>query len=448
LDKFVLSPTPDQAKLIWEFVLSRTAGCLVAEYRANLSDPGRRVPAKYIQMLAEAKWIPVQGRMGMFKPAEVSLESLPSDWKRPKDGYEHRALKVMGFGLETKLRQAEQEKKEQLFRESGFKDSEEVEELRKIKELCKKHGLTIEQALSRLQGDKPQAPRTTKELPKRSASNVSQRMLIASTNFQKAAKQTYVVVGRSVHVGNSRIRDAARTYLRSEYESNGEMFCQLCHNSMPFKGRDGYGYFEATQVFARMKKDITEQFISLCPTCRAKYDEWVRRSQERSRVFKDAILGHKPKQGEESVVIPLPGESENGIKSPLSGKSIYFTGTHFVDLRQAVLENEKIGGLDDFTELESASAVLSSSQSFIDWYLKYHLEGEVLLKQITDAFVNLEKCRLQGKKPGAVMWTTCLEGYLKKVMTFWEDYHSQFPTGESLEDASVSVERYCKSGVK
>jgi len=448
LDKFVSSPTPDQAKLIWEFVLSRSAGYLVAEYRANLSDPGRSVPAKFIQTLAGAKWIPIQGQYGLFKPADVSLESLLSDWRRPKDGYEHRALKAMGFGRETKLRQAEQEKKEQVLKESGFKDSEEVDELREIKKACQERGLTPRQALSQLAGDKRQSTHTPKELPKRSASNVNQRMSIASTNFQKASKQTYVVVGRSVHVGNSHIRDAARTYLRSEYESNGEMFCQLCHSSMPFKGRDGYGYFEATQVFARMKKDITEQFISLCPTCRAKYDEWVRRSQDRSRAFKDAILKHKPQQGEESVAIPLPGESENGVKSPLSGKSVYFTGTHFVDLRQAVLENEKLGGLDDFTELEPAATGMSQNQSFVDWYLKYDPEGEAALRQITNAFGNLEKCQQQGKKLGVVMWTTCSEGYLKKVMTFWDDYHSQNPTGESQADASLSVERYCKSQSK
>lgn len=444
LDMFVSSPTSDQAKLIWEFVLS-CPGSLVAEYRANLSDPGRSVPAKYVQTLARAKWIPVQGQAGLFKPADVSLESLPSDWKRPKEGYEHRALKAMSFGRETKLRLAEQEKKEQLFRESGFKGSEEVDELLEIKKACQERGLTPRQVLSQLAGGKRQTSHAPKELPKRSASNVNQRMSIASTNFQKATKQTYVVVGRSVHVGNSHVRDAARTYLRGEYESNGEMFCQLCHSSMPFIGRDGCGYFEATQVFARMKKDITEQFISLCPTCRAKYDEWVRRSQERSRAFKDAILGHKPQQGEESVMIPLPGESENGIKNPLSGKSIYFTGTHFVDLRQAVLENEKLGGLDDFTELESVSDGSSANQSFIAWYLKYDPQGEAALRQIADAFASLEKCRQQGKKAGVVMWTTCSEGYLKKVMTFWEDYHSQFPAGESQADAGMSVERYCKS---
>ncbi len=188
-----------------------------------------------------------------------------------------------------------------------------------------------------------------------------------------------------------------------------------------------------------MRRDVAEQFMSLCPTCRAKYDEWVRRSKDRSDKFKNAIIRHYPQQGEEYVVIQLPGEAENGVKSPLSGRSMYFTGTHFVDLRQAVVENESLGGLYDPVDLKRPV-----QPSFIDWYVQYDAQGKEWLRKLAYAFTNLERCRRQGHRIGIVTWSTSYEGCLKKVLDFWNDYRSQYPLGEQQIEASMSLERYCK----
>lgn len=405
LEYFTASPTEEQAKLIWEFLLPLAKCYFEACYGANASAPVRRVSARYIQLLAKAKWIPIQGQRGVFKkPSDVSLEDLPSDWKRPGCGCEQPALEAMNFGQETRCRLAEQKRRDQQYKELGFENASEFEACMEVKKACKERGMTLKELIAQLSEERKQRNRAQKEFPKRSVTDIKQRVSVATKNFQQASEQRYVIVGRSVHVGNSRIRDDARTYLRAEYESDGEMFCQLCHHNMPFKARDGHGYFEATQVFSRMKKDIAEQFISLCPTCRAKYDEWVRRSPERSRAFKESIIRHASQRGEESVEIQLPGESENRIKNPLSDKSVYFTGTHFVDLRQAVIENEKLGGLDDFSELEHESSNLSSIPSFFDWYSDNGSECEETLNKIVNAVVKLDECQRQGNKNGALIW--------------------------------------------
>ncbi len=206
--------------------------------------------------------------------------------------------------------------------------------------------MTLEQFGEKLFGQKKAETVPAKELPKKAAGKVSARMEKAKQNYRSAPKQQYVTVGRSIHVANSS-KDDAKTYLREEYERDGEMFCQLCQRPSPFLSRDGQRYFEATQVFMRMHKDITEQFLALCPQCYAKYNEWIRLSAARAQALKESIRARRPKQGEESVRIPLPGDAENDVKSPLFGKTLYFTGMHFIDLRQAVLEDDELGEPED-----------------------------------------------------------------------------------------------------
>ena len=448
LDKFAELPTRDQAKLVWEFVTSSyPLACLEAEYRANSSDPGRSAPAKYIYTLTRTKWIPVGEHGGMEAPENVSLDQLPSDWKRPRDGYDNSMLKAIKFGAKIQHRIRENEELEQTLRRYGVDGREEFENLKKIKDVCREKGMTLTDVLSKINLEKKSAPREPKQLPKQSAADVRGRMSIDSEKFKKASDQTYIPVVREVHVGNSGTRDAARTYLRSQYEIDGEMFCQLCHSCMPFRGRDGKGYFEATQVFTQMKKDIAEQFLSLCPTCRAKYDEWVRRSRDRSVALRNNILAHQPIQGEDSVTIQLPGEAEKGVKSPLAGKALYFTGTHFLDLRQAVYEDEKIGGLACFGELESTTAERLASKSFVEWYLSYDPEGDAMVKEIIKALSKRDSNRQRDNKIGFAMWSATFDGYIKKVLACWPDYHSQYPFGETQADAGASLEQYCRARI-
>lgn len=448
IDDFVRSPTSEQAKLIWEFVLAGTDGKQRALYRANSSDPGRSVPARYLQILERSNWIPVVGQDRMLKPTEVSFDSLPIDWTRPNAGYEYGALKLMNFGRNTKIKMEEEKQRDIFLKKNGFAGAKEVDELREIKKLCKEQRIQLEQVLKQIKGENnsdKKIKQEQKEYPKRSTSNVSDRIARASKEFRLAKEQEYVVVGRSVHIANFKVRDAARTYLRGEYEIDGAMFCQMCHKSVPFVGRDGRGYFSAIQVFTRMHKDIATQFISLCPICSAKYDEWVRRLPDRIKEFKEKIISRRPKQGEEFVKITLPGKSENGVKSPLAGKEMYFTGTHFVDLRQAVIENESSGSVDHLIgDVDEGG----NKKSFVEWLRGYDTTVEHILDKVTEAYKNLDQCRIKGKIPGIVMWSTSAKGYVDRVMSFWKDYHAECPSGESEPEARVSVEHYCQKRKK
>lgn len=430
-----------QARLVWELLLSVKTEELTAAYSANMSDPGRKAPATYICTLTDSSWIPCKDG-SRRKPCDAGFDDLPGAWTRPQQEYDHPALAAIKFGQATKLRREAQEKEDETFRRLGFSGG--AEEARQVTEfLCemRKHGMTLDQIKEKIVRQKRTETVSSRDLPKEAARNVSARMETVARNFASAPKQQYVVVGRSIHVANSRIREDARAYLRAKYEINGEMFCQLCQKATPFRARDGRGYFEATQIFARMHKDITEQFVSLCPQCRAKYDEWIRKSAERALSLKASIIEHQPKQGEESVRIPLPGESENGVKNPLTGKTLYFTGTHFVDLRQSVLEDERLGGPDDSTESENMAAAQENVMGFVDWYLSHNKTGKLALAQISHSLAKIKECRQQNRKGGVVMWETCSGRYIKEVMSFWSDYHARFPFGESEPEARLSVER-------
>ena len=449
LDVFVKSPTLAQSKLIWEFILSCQESHLKAEYRANRSDSLRSVPAKFLQTLANVAWIAVEtdGRIKLVKPKDATIEDLPRDWRCPKSGYDHPALKAMNFGQETKRQIEKRAQQDRFAKENGFANASEIEEIKKLKELCKEKGLSPKEVLEKIKDEHGSVPRQPKgkELPKRSSDNVDTRMANAVSRFKNAPVQTYVEVVRSVHIGNAKIRDEARTYLRSEYgsESDGEMLCQLCQRMMPFKGRDGKGYFDATQIFTCMKKDIPEQFIALCPTCRAKYDEWVRRSQERSVSLRDAIIDRVPLQGEGSVDIPLPGQSEKEVKNPLAGRSLHFTGTHFVDLRQAVFEDKKLGGLKDFGGLELDMDACASSIQFVDWYLQYDSSAKEMLKKTSDLLLSLDKS-LKREDANAEFWRSSLDGRMDRILSLWDRYHKEHPHGSSREEARLSVEQYCR----
>lgn len=281
------------------------------------------------------------------------------------------------------------------------------------------------------------------ELPRGSANNVQTRMESIRKSFESAPEQKYEMVGRSVRV-DSTIRNKVRRYLREEYEVSHEMFCQLCVKSTPFIARDGNGYFEATQVFTRMHRDMAEQFVALCPVCRAKYDEWVRRSPKRAEAFKNAILAYQIRQGEDFVRIDLPGDRENDVRSPLAGKSMYFTGRHFLDLQQAVRENDRLGGLvvaeaDEMGETDSNEAM-----PFVEWVLKYDAEINKVFQKVAYAYEKLERCRQEGRRGSIVMWERCASGHIERVMSFWTDYHASVPTGESKLVACAQVERYCR----
>jgi hypothetical protein len=322
---------------------------------------------------------------------------------------------------------------------------EDFDKLQDFMKMLKKEGLSLDEAIDKLtKGGRTSSNPGIKNRPKRAANNVLERKSRVCEKIKQAQNQKYIEVGRSVHIADSKVRDEARTYLRAEYETEGEMCCQLCQKPVPFKARDGQGYFKATQIFIRMHKDVAEQFVSLCPVCSAKYDEWVRRSPSHAKTFADAIISHHPVQGEESVEILLPDAAVDGVKSPLKEKKMYFTGTHFIDLREAVIENSKAKGaslgIDDPLSLEIEDE--KENVTFVDWLLNHkdRLEYQNFLEKIEEALKNINDSLLRNENQRNI-WKMSADRYIEEIMKCWSEYHAEYPQGESEDEARLNIRR-------
>lgn len=84
-----------------------------------------------------------------------------------------------------------------------------------------------------------------------------------------------------------------RPWLIGCYTNNDrQMVCQLCHDEMPFKKRDGEYYFEMVEALDREGISIEHeaQFLALCPVCSAKYKEFVKSDAVALASVKQALL--------------------------------------------------------------------------------------------------------------------------------------------------------------
>ena len=105
------------------------------------------------------------------------------------------------------------------------------------------------------------------------------------------------------------------------------MICQICHDEMPFRKRDGEYYFEAVELLDKelLSKEIEAQFLALCPICAAKYNEFVKHDKESIAAVQCAILSTDRPE------IRIRLDKEETLK---------FVQVHFDDIK-TVLREEK-----------------------------------------------------------------------------------------------------------
>lgn len=119
--------------------------------------------------------------------------------------------------------------------------------------------------------------RNKPDFPQRPVANPERRKQKIKERADDAPVKTYENRGRSVRVSRSNIDP--RSALRSLYTNeNDELICQICCEGMPFRDRSGQYYFEAVELFTSeiVGKEHDSMYIYLCPTCAAKYKEFVK----------------------------------------------------------------------------------------------------------------------------------------------------------------------------
>ena len=106
------------------------------------------------------------------------------------------------------------------------------------------------------------------------------------------------------------------------------MICQICKQEMPFKKRNGEYYFEAVEALAKVPKEDGVGFLALCPTCAAKYKEFVKRVAEAENHIEQQLL-----DASNSFEIPIQLGDER--------TSLRLVETHLLDLQVLLQETTR-----------------------------------------------------------------------------------------------------------
>ena len=278
------------------------------------------------------------------------VKAIDGKWHRPEEVgfatldsmYGHRTicdgLRAVRFGVKAaQIEQANIEKRKEVdnfVKSVGARNEDEVREAVDMMRRARQCGIDVKgQILQR---------ETSASMPESPSGNVERRQQRAGEDFKVAENQTREMRERSVRVSNSREQEARVRLERDYTDDKKQMRCQLCRMPMPFNKRDGQPYFECVQIFRDMAKETPDQYLALCPNCRAAYDEWVRKLETNRDRLKEEILSKVVSNGQGSVTVMLPNYGTPACKvPPTNGMSLYFVASHFIDLR-AVLRTEEI----------------------------------------------------------------------------------------------------------
>jgi hypothetical protein len=254
--------------------------------------------------LRDSAWVP-QTDGCVVLPLEASRELLPKGFPYD-DGYEW--LKAVRFGEQARQHKEEQRQREIAAQELGFADSESLE---RAKQFAALPPADQERILSEFLG------RNNLDLPEHEPKNPARRAERVAEQAGDAPKKVSEERTRSVSLDVDIVKQHAGEYLREQYTNNGEMICQVCRTTLPFKLNDGAYYFEKVEFLEGFIKRYYQNYLALCPNHSAMFKH-ANGSQDLRERFVEM-------QGQRLDVVLADEEC-----------TIYFTKTHIADLKQLI----------------------------------------------------------------------------------------------------------------
>lgn len=309
------------SKSIWNTVVKVSENETKALYQANKRADLRIAPSTFIAKLSRTAWI-LDKKGNLNYPQNAAFKDIPDDWEKPLCIDNNPGLKAIEFAKNDLDFLKEYEEKNESAKKIGFENNDEAQEARKLLEVFKESGKSFSDVKDFFK------PMHQNDFPSSISLNPERRSEKTKTEYNNSPEKTYEIRERSVHISGNGISAKAREFLKSEYTEDSKMYCQLCHNQMPFNKRDGTPFFEAIEIFSNLKKDFEKQYLALCPNCAAEYDEWVRKDKaDLQKSIGNCIITTKY-NGEKSVDISFKIHNANKI--------LRFGGKHFVDVRIAM----------------------------------------------------------------------------------------------------------------
>jgi hypothetical protein len=258
-----LSPSKEKSTYIWIVLLSNRSR-FIKGIIEECNTYGKYVPKDFIprerkvwlsiagQLLRKSAWIP--NAEGVFcKPSEVHFRDLPQEWNSDEE-----LARALGVII------SEREDIDAAIKDVGFDSLEEAKELAKLKkadpERFRRWWISLQA--------KP-------AFPVRAPAEPNRRRIHAMEKAARAPVKLYNTRERSVRTSRTQGKADVEAYLRDLYTNDDhQLICQICHEEMPFRKKDGKHYFEKVEAFD-LPKEHNANHLALCPVCAAKYDEFV-----------------------------------------------------------------------------------------------------------------------------------------------------------------------------
>ena len=296
-------PTLALSLLIWNTLSNRSAdwSVLRATYRYNRSNQPHSAASQLVHHLRSAAWIP-QRDNEFVRPAEATRDFLP-------DGFPFDSgwpwLVAIRFGAETKERDAQLRRTQEVAAELGFVDEDALADGRRFAELAPD---TRQRILAEHAGPA--------DLPVHEPRNPVRRAESVRNEARNAPKRNIEKRPRSVSVNRDSVkREKTDPYLRTQYtNTDGETICQACQDRLPFKLPDRSYYFEAVEFLPELKRHHHQNYLALCPNHAAMF-----------------MHANASKEDMKDLLLALDG---NELELILADRpvNLYFTRTHIADI--------------------------------------------------------------------------------------------------------------------
>ncbi len=314
------NPSEAKSRLIWLTMRDVPEKALKARFRLNGSHPYRVGASTIVHDLRSESWVPQRTDEGIrfVVPAEASSDRLPEGFLFEPGA---RWLQAIQFGdrAQSEEKADSPRDRERSAQESGFRSADHADKAKRMYEFMEKHDVPFEEFEDFIRQRSPGADTRSKtaEFPQRESRDRAGRRERIRREYDGAPP-------KEAHRTESEIprRPMSKETLREWYTNDAqEMVCQICNMEMPFKRRDGLHYFEAVEVLAgrRLPKEHESQYLALCPTCAAKYTEFVKRDPEEMDKVERALIaanGHE-------ISVRLD-----------STERLRFAGDHLIDVQE------------------------------------------------------------------------------------------------------------------
>ena len=313
IEDMLATPSLAISRLIWRTMCSLPhSNYLLATYQKSVRWGHKNADSQLVHILREAAWVP-QGD-AYVRPADAYRDLLPEGF--PFDpGW--RWLKAIRFGQEVAQESEEQLTKSRRSPRSSGSSITRV--------LNGRNGSPRSRRLSRNAyllsfkiGRDPYSLSMNRRILSDGPRRLGKRLQLRRNAFRNSGHEPSQLVVRMLR--------KAEQYLREQYTNDGEMICQACKLTLPFKLDDGSYYCEKVEFLVELNRRHYQNYLSLCPNHGAMFRE-ANGSRESLQASFSSI------EGPELKVVLARTET-----------TLYFTKTHIADLKTVIQVDGKESG--------------------------------------------------------------------------------------------------------